>query len=251
MNKLSRTLTIGLMAGTTLLTLSGCSAISTAVKNHNMDVETKTSNSVFLHPDTLSQKTIYVSYRNTTDVEIPMKDDLTQSLKAYGWQVTDKANLAHTVLQVQVLQVGEVDDANSAWQQLGNGFGSAMVGSLAGVGAYYAGASVIGGIGIGSAVAGVSWLADQLVENVTYSMITDVQISTASKETIHENVESTLSASITSANVISTQNTSSNYRKHNTRVAAVANQMNLDLDDALPALIKQSANQITAIFKES
>ena len=45
------------------LMLSGCSAMSTAIKKRNLDVKTQMSQTVWLEPS--SQKTVYLQVRNT------------------------------------------------------------------------------------------------------------------------------------------------------------------------------------------
>ena len=47
------------------LMLSGCSAMSTAIKKRNLDVKTQMSQTVWLEPS--SQKTVYLQVRNTSD----------------------------------------------------------------------------------------------------------------------------------------------------------------------------------------
>ena len=51
-----------------------------------------------------------------------------------------------------------------------------------GLAAGYATNSANIGIGVGAVAGAASWVANQLVENVYYSMVTDVQVSVRSKD---------------------------------------------------------------------
>ena len=61
--KLKQLAVVGLIAST--LALSGCGAMSTAVKKRNLDVKTQMSETIWLEPS--SEKTVYLQIRNTSD----------------------------------------------------------------------------------------------------------------------------------------------------------------------------------------
>ncbi|WP_116964558.1 complement resistance protein TraT [Fastidiosibacter lacustris] len=48
-----------------LLALSGCAAIGTAIKHRNLEVNSKMSDTIFLDPVPQSEKTIYIQVRST------------------------------------------------------------------------------------------------------------------------------------------------------------------------------------------
>lgn len=59
--KLKQLAVVSLIAST--LALSGCGAMSTAVKKRNLDVKTQMSETIWLEPS--SEKTVYLQIRNT------------------------------------------------------------------------------------------------------------------------------------------------------------------------------------------
>ena len=244
MKQLAKMTTFTLIAAS-MLTLSGCSAISTAIKHRNLDVQTKTSNSVFLDPTPKSEHIAYVQVKDTSGEAIrnSLADEIEKNLQANGWQITDDVGQAKNLVQVNVLQVGEAPNEQTVWSSLQSGFGSALVGGLAGVGTGVALSSVPAGIGVGAGVGGVSWLANQFVESVTYSVITDVQISVRAKGKVKQKTNADL-AQGTSTQTVQVYETESEWVRYRVRVASTANQVNLELNDAKSELVKQQANQI-------
>jgi hypothetical protein len=228
---------------------AGCSAIGTAIKHRNLDVQTKTSNTIFLDPTPKAEHVIYVQVKDTSGTAIRnhLADKIEQNLMANGWTVTDDVALAKNMVQVNVLQVGEAPAPESVWANLKDGFGSAVVGGLAGVGAGIATSSVPIGVGVGAGVGGISWIADQFVESVTYSMISDVQISVRSKAKVKQKTNADLSQG-TSTQTVQVVETESDWVRYRVRVGSTANQVNLELDDAKPELVKQQSSQISGIL---
>jgi copper(I)-binding protein len=64
--KLKQLAVVGLIASA--LALSGCGAMSTAVKKRNLDVKTQMSETIWLEPS--SEKTVYLQIRNTSDKDM-------------------------------------------------------------------------------------------------------------------------------------------------------------------------------------
>jgi hypothetical protein len=171
--------TVSLTLATTLLILSGCAAIGTAIKHRNLEVNSKMSDTIFLDPVPQNEKTIYVQVRSTLSEDFSgLKETLTQDLQNNGWTVVNDVAKAHDMIQINVLQMGQAKNEAAAWGALNGGFGSdILTGGLAGLAAGVATDSVGAGLGVGAAVTGVSWLASQMVENIYYSMTTDLQVS--------------------------------------------------------------------------
>ena len=88
---------------------------------------------------------------------------------------------------------------------------------------------------------------NQLVEDVTYSMITDVQISVKVEGGVTKTVDANI-AQGSSTTSKQSYNTKSDYMQYTTRVASTANKVNLDFKEAKPTLEKEIANQIAGIF---
>ncbi len=83
--KLKQYAVVGLMAST--LALSGCGAMSTAVKKRNLDVKTQMSETIWLEPS--SEKTVFLQIRNTSDQDMSgLQPEITRALSAKGYRVT-------------------------------------------------------------------------------------------------------------------------------------------------------------------
>jgi outer membrane lipoprotein SlyB len=181
------------------------------------------SETVFLEPIGPEDKVIYLQVRNTSaKPNLDLTGPLYSALVNKGYEVTNHAASAHYVLQVNVLQAGEIDAATRD-EMVGRGFGDAVVGGLAGagIGSLVSGHSdaVVAGALVGAAIGG---LASAGVQDVTYSVITDVQI---------------------------TENRSNGKKEvHRTRIASTANKVNLKFEQAEPELVEGLARSIAGIF---
>jgi len=232
-----------------LLLMSGCAAMSTAIKHRNLKVESKMSESIFLEP-TDDAKTIYVQVKSTLSQDFDgLKTQLEQKLAHNGWEIVKTVASANNMVQINVLQAGQAKDEASAWGALQGGFGAdILTGGLMGLAAGYATGSAGVGIGVGAVTGAASWVANQLVENVYYSMVTDVQVSVRSKdEQVTQSTESNLSQG-TSSKVSQTINQKSDWLKYRTRIVSVANKVNFKFEDAKPELQAQIAKQVSGIF---
>ena len=63
---LKKVAVIGLVAAA--LTLTGCGAVTTAVKKRNLEVKTQMSETVWLEPS--NEKTVYIQLKNTSDKDM-------------------------------------------------------------------------------------------------------------------------------------------------------------------------------------
>lgn len=230
------------------LSLSGCGALHTAVAKRNLDVQTKMSSSIFLDPVEPEQRTIFVDIRNTSDKpEFDLKPQVVQSLQARGYQVIDSPKRAHYWLQANVLQVGRSNarDTNSA---LAAGPGMAG-GAVTGYAIHRATGGSSGGATAGAIVGGaiVGTVVDAMVEDVYYSVITDIQImerfdGTVSEDSQHQLIQGD------SGSTTSSYQRQSDMRKYQTRVASFANQANLKWTEAEPQLTQGLVRSLAGLF---
>ncbi len=243
----------GIIAGIiflpSLLELSGCSALSTAVEHHKMKIQSKMSNSVFLDPVSDKDKTIYVQIRNTTSEKLPeLKTKLETDLKDGGWKVIHDVAKAHDMVQINVLQAGQAKDPKSVWVVLTDGYGSAIVaGTLAGLAVDHARHNLGVDLVLGGVVGLGAWFVDEMVKDVTYSVITDVQISVRMHGKVREKIKSNLKQG-SSTHVFQVYDHQSHWLRYRTRVASLADKMNLKFKAAKPRLAKQIATEVSGIF---
>ncbi|WP_235380141.1 complement resistance protein TraT, partial [Escherichia coli] len=57
---------VGMVVAT--MTLTGCGAMTTAVKKRNLEVKTQMSETIWLEPS--SEKTVYIQVKNTSDKDM-------------------------------------------------------------------------------------------------------------------------------------------------------------------------------------
>lgn len=114
------------------LVLSGCGAMSTAIKKRNLDVKTQMSQTVWLEPS--SQKTVYLQVRNTSDKDMSDLDPmLAQDLRAKGYTVTSNPDSAYYWIQANVLKAEKMD-LRRAQGFLSTGYEGAVTGAALGAG---------------------------------------------------------------------------------------------------------------------
>ncbi len=231
--------------------LSGCAATQTMISKRNLDVQTKMSNTVFLNPVEDSQKTIYVQVKNTSDKpNFVVNDELKSALESKGYRVVTSLNSAHYLVQANILQVGKTDPS-AAERALMDGYGSSLGAVFTGgaVGALATGWSTKGMLAGGLVGGIVDTVANAAVKDVTYTAITDLQISerVSKGAKIQETDESTLQQGTSS---VSRQTSSSQagWMRYQTRILSTAEKVNLDFNDALPMLKSGLASSIAGIF---
>ncbi|MFM2478409.1 complement resistance protein TraT [Celerinatantimonas sp. MCCC 1A17872] len=228
------------------LMLTGCSATYTAIKKRNLDVQTKMSDTVFLDPVKPSKRVVFLQIRNTSDKQdIKIKDQIVSAVEAKGYQVTDDPDQAHYMIQANILQVSKSDKGDSQAALL-SGYGSGLVGaavgaSVAGGGAGRVGTGLLGGL--------IGMAADAMVEDVYYTMITDLQISERAAQgvTVTEQDNARLNQGTSGSKKVSSTQTT-HWKRYQTRIISVANKVNLDFNDALPRLQQGLINSISGIL---
>ena len=155
--------------------------------------------------------------------------------KAYYW------------IQANVLKADKMDLRESqGW--LNRGYEGAAVGAALGAGITgYNSNSAGATLGVGLAAGLVGMAADAMVEDVNYTMITDVQIAERTKATVTTDNVAALRQG-TSGAKIQTSTETGNQHKYQTRVVSNANKVNLKFEEAKPVLEDQLAKSIANIL---
>ena len=211
--------------------LGGCAATQTAIQHGRLETSTKLSETVFLDPVSNSQKTIYVSVKNTSDQVILLAPKLKASFREHGYRVVNQVEDAHYLLQANILKVGKMSVAANQ-SALGGGFGSALAGGAvgAGIGSLTHNTNTMIGGGIAGGLVGLA--ADALVKNVNYTMVTDIQISERVGHGVkvqEEHRASLKQGTSSSLNQVSSRE--SQYQRYRTRVVSNADKVNLNFKD--------------------
>ena len=237
------------LAISALILLSGCAAATTGLGKRNLEVQTKMTDTIFLEPVSPRDRTVLVQIRNTSGEEdLDIAGAVEGLIAERGYQIVELPEQAHYMLQANVLQVGRTSPT-AAEQTFAGGFGGTLIGGAVGV----AGTRVVtddtsaliaGGL-IGAATSSV---ADALIEDVTYTIVTDVQISERAGEglVVTERLEQNLRQG-TGARIISATQTH-DWKRYQTRIMSTANRTNLEFEDAAPQLVQGLTRAIAGVF---
>ena len=225
-----------------LLMMVSCSTMHTVISKRNLDVQTKMSDTIWLEPAAANQKTVFVKISNTSGKNLNIEQKITNILASKGYRIVNDPAEAKYWLQANILKVDKVNlDKDSGFSDavLGAGIGGVLGAQRSG-GAYTA-------LGWGLAGAAIGTLADALVDDTAYAMVTDILIS----EKTGRNVQNSTRNSVKQGNsgtMTSSTSSSSNIEKYSTRVLSTANQVNLNFNSAIPILEDELIKVITGIF---
>lgn len=233
-----------------LLGLSGCAATQIALEHKDLAVSTRMSATVFLDVENRAEKTIFIDIKNTSDKELAVEPLIRSRLEASGYAIVPNAQDAFYILQANILQVG-IANPSALNEALGAGFGGAVAGMAVG-GVIGANASSpmggFNGAAMGGLIGGAGELiAGSLVKDVTYSMITDLQIMERTPEAVQQEIKSDLTQG-TGTQIMQSSQSVKSRRKYQTRIVSTANQVNLKFEEALPRLEEQLAKSVAGIF---
>lgn len=246
------------MAGAILLglALASCAAGATAIAKRQLDVQTRMTDTVFLDPVAPEERTIYVDVRNTSDrPELDIAPQVCEAIAARGYRLVTDMREARFILQANVLQAGRSSESASQ-SAYDSGFGGTLLGGAAGGAAGYGlGAAGIGVNGtvaaIGGALAGaaLAGLADAYVQDTSFTIVTDVQVSerTTDGQAVRQILEADL-AQGSSGTLGQSSSGSTDLRRYRTRVVSTAEQANLEWPDAAPQLVAGLSRSIGGIF---
>jgi hypothetical protein len=240
---LKKVAVVGLVAAA--MALSGCGAMTTAVKKRNLEVKTQMSETVWLEPS--SEKTVYIQVKNTSDKDMSnLQAQLANELTAKGYKVTTPEN-AYYWVQANVLKADKMD-LREAQGFLKTGYEGAVAGAALGAGitAYNSNSSGAA-LGVGLAAGLIGMAADAMIEDVNYTMVTDLQISERSKAKVTTDNIAALRQG-TSGVKLQTSTEQGDRAKYQTRVVSNANKVNLKFEEAKPVLEAQLAKSVASIL---
>lgn len=242
--KLNNVMAVAVMGS--VLVLSGCGAMGTAIKKRNLDVKTQMSETIWLEPS--NNRTVYLQIKNTSDKDMSgLQAKISSAVTAKGYQVVTNPDTAGYWIQANVLKADKMDLRESqGW--LSQGYeGAATAAALgAGITAYNSNSAGVT-LGVGLAAGLVGMAADAMVEDINYTMITDVQISERTTAKVQTDNVAVLRQGTSGAKV-QTSSETGNQHKYQTRVVSNANKVNLKFPEAQPVLEDQLAKSISNIL---
>lgn len=204
------------------------------------------SETIWLEPS--NNKTVYLQIKNTSDKDMSgLQAKIASAVTSKGYQVVSNPDTAGYWIQANVLKADKMDLRESqGW--LSRGYEGAVTGAALGAGiTAYNSSSAGATLGVGLAAGLVGMAADAMVEDVNYTMITDVQIAERTKTQVQTDNVAVLRQGTSGAKVqISTE--TGNQHKYQTRVVSNANKVNLKFPEAQPVLEDQLAKSIANIL---
>lgn len=275
MNRFGRVAALAALAGG----LAGCQAAHNVIQHSDLEVKTHMSETIFLDPVPESAKTVFVSARNTSDYpQLDLRGQLQQAIQARGYRIVTDPNKAHFMLRANVLQAGKLDKDAKEKLLMGS-YGEPLlagVGTAALAGALGGNSAAMAGAGLG--VAAVSFLANEMIQNVTYAITVDIQLSErplkgqkvqsttttvrsgASQASVGVSPEATATrakgvtadASTTDGNLnLKTQhiNETKDFKEYNVRTVAYAEQVNLKFEEAVQPLTTKLTSSISNLLE--
>lgn len=222
--------------------MTGCSSVNTVIKKRNLATETKLSETIWLNPELIKDKTIFVQIKNTSTKPVYIDSQIKNLLIAKGYKIVNSPKNANYWLQVNVLKLDKIDLKNGNPAE--SGLLGAGVGAMAGV---YNTGSLNTGLGLGLVGGAIGIAADALIEDIKYTMITDVLVAEKTDVNVNtQNINMIQQGTKGIAAVTSSRN--SNMNKYQTRVVSIANQVNLKFEEAAPLLQQELMSSIGNIF---
>ncbi|ENK4778385.1 complement resistance protein TraT [Escherichia coli] len=195
-----------------------------------------------------SERTVFLQIKNTSDKDMSgLQGKIADAVKARGYQIMTSPDKAYYWIQANVLKADKMDLRESqGW--LSRGYEGAAVGAALGGGitAYNTGSAGTT-LGVGLATGLIGMAADAMVEDINYTMITDVQIAERTRTSVRTDNVAALRQG-TSGSKIQTSTETGNQHKYQTRVVSSANQVNLKFEEAKPHLEDQLAKSIGNIL---
>ncbi|EFC3323989.1 complement resistance protein TraT [Escherichia coli] len=195
-----------------------------------------------------SERTVFLQIKNTSDKDMSgLQGKIADAVKARGYQIMTSPDKAYYWIQANVLKADKMDLRESqGW--LSRGYEGAAVGAALGGGitAYNTGSAGTT-LGVGLATGLIGMAADAMVEDINYTMITDVQIAERTRTSVRTDNVAALRQG-TSGSKIQTSTETGNQHKYQTRGVSSANQVNLKFEEAKPHLEDQLAKSIANIL---
>lgn len=237
---------------TGFVVLGGCAATNTALEHRNLETTTKMSETVFLDPSEKAEPSIYLSVKNTTDqsgLENEVRQKIETSLTSKGYRVVKGSRNADYMLQANLLKIGKTNP-DEVRLSLNGGFGSAISGAA--VGATLSALTnqsnrgvVVGGLAGGAA----SMVADALVKDVMYSLVTDIQISErpSADQKVQVKSHSKLKQGQSTTQTVESSG-GAKWIRYRTRVVSTAEKVNLKFAQAEPMLVQDLSQSVAGIF---
>lgn len=246
MNLISVTVIVGVLAG--------CAASQVALSKKDLDVQAKTSTAIFVDPVSREKRKIYLDVKSGVaefdrrKFKRFVSEQFTQ-FSENGYRIVDDPDEAQFQMVVYVLNL-EKASPTAAQAALNQGYMGGAIATGALIGGMSNHHNPLMGVASGGLLMGVgSFFADNLVHDVTYMLVSDIQVKekTANGAIVRKDskIDTKISDSGSSQQTVSEV---SNKKEYRTRVVTTANQVNLKLEDAEDLMFKKTAYAMAGFF---
>lgn len=234
-----------------ILFLTSCAATQTMLSKKDLDVQTRTSTSIFVEPVARPKRTIYLDVRSGVmefdkrEFKKLVREQFTSS--DTGYQIIDDPDKAQFRMIAYVLNL-EKASPTAAQQALGQGFQGGAI--SAGAAAAVATGSGYRGIAGGALVGGAAELiTGSLVKDITYMLVCDIQITEKAADGVIIRRDSQVDSKVSdSGTTRQTYSEATDRKEYRTRIVTTANQANLKLPAAQPLMFKKTAYAMAGFF---
>jgi hypothetical protein len=190
----------------------------------------------------------YLQIKNTSDKDMSgLQNKINSQVQAKGYRIVNNPADAHYWIQANVLKADKMD-LREAQGFLSRGYEGALQTAALGAGiTAYNSNSAGATLGVGLAAGLVGMAADAMVEDINYTMVTDVQIAERTTAEVTTDNMAALKQG-TSGYKVQTSSETGNQHKYQTRIVSSANKVNLKFEEAKPVLEDQLAKSIANIL---
>lgn len=226
------------------LGLSGCAASVTAAKFKDLDVQTRMAEPVFLEPVSLDKRTVWFEVKSTCTEGMDYSP-LAGLLATRGYRVVPDPEAAQYQIQITCLYVqrtatAAIDTPIGVPAVLGMTLAGAIAGAALGDFTGFIGGAI--GAGLAEVILGA------LVKSVTYTMVTDVQLSERSAAPVVQEQAATLPQGTQTQVREQVAPQSIQWKHYRNRVTSTATKVNLDFQEAKPMLVQDLLRTLVGIL---
>lgn len=232
----------------------GCAAARLSLEKRELDVQTRTSQAVFLTPVGHAKPLLYLDVRSgVMEFERQLfrtfvEDELVNNGSAY--QLTDNPNDADFHLSALIFNL-EKAAPSAAELALKEGYGGPSISNSVGALMNFANDSddALKVFAAAIVIGAVESVINATVKDVRYILVSDVEVREALPPGVTAKEQTTINQTVSDAgNAILITEEVNDHVKFRTRIVTTANKANLALGEAKELMFKQTAHAIAGIF---
>jgi hypothetical protein len=207
------------------LLFSACAASRMMMRYGDLETKTEVSESVFLDLRSGFPKTVHVSESSSVSQDLTVLESVQRDLTAAGYRLVESPGEATYLIQISHIQLAafELEEGQELTDAITAAFAAGAVG---GITAGLLGASRRTGGKLGVVTGLVAFIADAKTERVAHALTTDVLVT----------------------EMVPGGGGGTESRYHETRIVSAASKVNLDLGEALPAIVEGMSEAVSGLM---